>query len=83
MLHEPFIFEVYTAEKTPKYSHSKILLLVKQSDIMSEHESERFSASLISSVDSMVAPLTGLYWFRIPVGLALHVLSPHPRVCKL
>ena len=35
-------------------------------------------ASLFSSVGSMVAPLTGWYWVRIPVELALH-----PRVCKL
>ena len=40
-------------------------------------------ASLVSSVGRVVAPLTGWYWVRIPVGLALHVISPHPRVCKL
>ena len=30
-------------------------------------------ASLVSSVGSMVIPLTGWYWVRIPVGLALHL----------
>ena len=40
-------------------------------------------ASLVSSVGRVVAPLTGWYWVRIPVGLALHLISPHPRVCKL
>ena len=28
---------------------------------------------LISSVGSMVAPLTGWYWVRIPIWLALHL----------
>ena len=37
----------------------------------------------VSSVGRVVAPLTGWYWVRTPVGLALHVISPHPRVCKL
>ena len=40
-------------------------------------------ASLISLVGSMVSLLTRWYWVRIPVGLALHLISPHPRVCKL
>ena len=41
-----------------------------------------FHASLVSSVGRVVALLTGWYWVRIPVGLALHLISPHPRVCK-
>ena len=39
-------------------------------------------ASLVSSVGSMVPLLTGWYRVRLPVGLALHLISPHPRVCK-
>ena len=31
------------------------------------------SASLVSSVGSIVPPLTGWYWVRVPVGLALHL----------
>ena len=40
-------------------------------------------ASLVSSVGSMVSLLIRWYWVRLPVGLALHLISPHPRVCKL
>ena len=40
-------------------------------------------ASLVGSVGSMVLPLIGWYWVRILVGLALHLISPHPCVCKL
>ena len=39
-------------------------------------------ASLVRSVGSMVSLLTRWYWVQIPVGLALHLISPHPRVCK-
>ena len=38
------------------------------------HRIPKIVASLVSSVGRMVAPLTGRYWVRIPVGLALH---PH------
>ena len=31
------------------------------------------NTGLVSSVSSMVAPLTRWYWVRIPVGLALHL----------
>ena len=42
----------------------------------------KMPASLVSSVGSMVSLLTRWYWVQIPVGLALHLISPHPRVCK-
>ena len=35
------------------------------------HHIPSYGASLISSVGSMVLPLIGWYWVRIPVGLAL------------
>ena len=44
--------------------------------------SKKWGASLVRSVGSMVSLLTRWYWVRIPVGLALHLISPHPRVCK-
>ena len=56
-----------------------ILFLISRIHQDTKHKSAgiqhhtQVSASLVSSVGSMVIPLTGWYWVRIPVGLALHL----------